>query len=70
MRLLRRVFWFVRLFENNYFSLTAVPYAKISAAPCITIEVTNRMLIIASAPWFAASLTIRLNASSRDCEII
>ena len=53
-----------------YFSLTAVPYAKISAAPCITIEVTNRMLTIASAPISFASLIIRLEASSRDWFII
>jgi len=36
--------------KTHYFNLTAVPYAKISEAPCITIEVVNLAFIIASAP--------------------
>jgi len=42
-----------------YPNFTAVPYAKISAAPCIIIAVENLTLIIASAFNFVASFTIR-----------
>ena len=56
-----------KIFDHilNYDSLTAVPYAKISEAPCMIKDVENLRLITASAFNLFASAIILSNACSR-----
>jgi len=58
-----------RLNSSNHFTLTAVPCAKISEAPCMTAAVVNRTLTTASAPIRSASAIMRSMACSRACAI-